>query len=157
MLRVSLEPRVAGLVDRASAFFELASIDAEPSARPARIERAAMRELGRLDQAADVASELAQCGVPSSTSARFAADLASARWKGTVTRAVTNGSAPGTSGAGSRRRRLGPRGWGWVRYQEERPSRSHREWPEKPCTTVWSACERAHRSSPSAAAAPPPL
>jgi hypothetical protein len=85
VLRLWYEPRVAGLIDRASAFFELPTSDREPPVPPVNIDRAAMRELGRLGERADVGAELARFGVPRSTGARFAADLASARWKGTIT------------------------------------------------------------------------
>jgi hypothetical protein len=85
VLRLWYEPRVAGLIERASAFFELPSSDREPPVPPIRIDHAAMRELGRLGERADAGAELARFGVPGSTSTRFAADLASARWQGTIT------------------------------------------------------------------------
>ncbi len=85
VLRLWSEPRVAGVIERASAFFELPPIEVEPAVRPVRIDRAAMRELGRLGERADLAAELDRFGVPPSTSSTFAADLASARWKGTLT------------------------------------------------------------------------
>jgi hypothetical protein len=88
VLRLAAEPGISGLIDRVSAFFELPAADAEPG-RNARIDRAAMRELGRLHESADIASELARRGVPWSIGARFADDLASARWKGAIT--VTSG------------------------------------------------------------------
>lgn len=85
VLRLWSEPHTDGMIESASAFFDLPSTDAEPAVRPVRIERAAMRQLGSLGERADVAAELARCGVPRSTSVRFATDLAWARWKGTIT------------------------------------------------------------------------
>jgi hypothetical protein len=85
VLHLWYEPRIAGLIERASAFFELPSSDMQPPIPPVRIDRAAMPELGRLGDRADVGAELARYGVPRSTGVRFAADLASARWKGTIT------------------------------------------------------------------------
>jgi hypothetical protein len=83
VLRLARETRIERLVDRVSAFFELPPSD-EWTTAPVRIERAAMRELGRLHERADVAAELARYGVPRATSVRFAAALASARWKGSI-------------------------------------------------------------------------
>lgn len=84
--RVATVPGVAGLVARAESFFDLPPLDDEPGVP---LSRAAIDDLARLPEHADIAAALRARGAPDRVAAPFAAALAAPRWRGTVARIHT--------------------------------------------------------------------
>jgi hypothetical protein len=81
--RVAVVPGVAGIVARATGFYDLPPGD---DAEPVRLIRGAIDDLARLPPHADLSAALRARGVPDAIAGPFAADLSAARWRGTVSR-----------------------------------------------------------------------